>query len=123
MVSKFVDHLPIHRLLQMFSRQKVVIDAATVCGWLRSVRKLIELLYDALRQEVFNTHSLAIDETPFKVLDKNKKGTTHQGYYWGYYNTLSKPVIFNYQQGRNGEYPKEMLHGYKGHIHVDGYSA
>ena len=84
MVSKFVDHLPIHRLLQMFLRQKVVIDAATVCGWLKSVRKLIELLYDALRQEVFNTHSLGIDETPLKVLDKNKKGTTHQGYYWVY---------------------------------------
>lgn len=81
MVSKFVDHLPIHRLLQMFLRQKVVIDAATVCGWLKAVGTLIELLYDALRQEVLNTHSLGIDETPLKVIDKNKKGTTHQGYY------------------------------------------
>ena len=123
MVSKFVDHLPIHRLLQMFLRQKVVIDAATVCGWLKGVGRLIELLYDALRQEVFNTHSLGIDETPLKVLDKNKKGTTHQGYYWVYYNTLSKLVMFNYQQGRDGGCPKEMLQGYKGHIHVDGYSA
>jgi len=43
MVSKFVDHLPIHRLLQMFLRQKVVIDAATVCGWLKSVRKLTHI--------------------------------------------------------------------------------
>ena len=82
MVSKFVDHLPIHRLLQIFQRQKVVIDATTVCGWLKAVGTLIELLYDALRQEVLNTHSLGIDETPLKVLDKNKKGTTHQGYYW-----------------------------------------
>ena len=40
MVSKFVDHLPIHRLLQMFLRQKVVIDAATVCGWLKAVGTL-----------------------------------------------------------------------------------
>lgn len=123
MVSKFVDHLPIHRLLQMFLRQKVVIDAATVCGWLKAVGTLIELLYDALRQEVLNTHSLGIDETPLKVLDKNKKGTTHQGYYWVYYNTLNNLVMFNYQPGRDGGCPKDMLQGYKGHIHVDGYSA
>ena len=123
MVSKFVDHSPIHRLLQMFLRQKVVIDATTVCGWLKAVGKLIELLYDALRQEVLNTHSLGIDETPLKVLDRSKKGTTHQGYYWVYYNTLNNLVLFNYQPGRDGACPKEMLHGYKGHIHVDGYSA
>ena len=123
MVSKFVDHLPIHRLLQMFLRQKVIIDATTVCGWLKAVGTLIELLYDALRQEVLNTHSLGIDETPLKVLDKNKKGTTHQGYYWVYYNTLNNLVLFNYQPGRDGGCPKDMLHGYKGHIHVDGYSA
>jgi len=122
-VSKFVDHLPIHRLLQMFLRQKVIIDAATVCGWLKAVGRLIEQLYDALQQEVLNTHSLGIDETPLKVLDKNKKGTTHQGYYWVYYNTLSRLVMFKYQPGRDGACPKEMLEGYKGHIHVDGYSA
>jgi transposase len=123
MVSKFIDHLPIHRLLQMFLRQKVIIDAATVCGWLKAVGTLIELLYDALRQEVLNTHSLGIDETPLKVLDKNKKGTTHQGYYWVYYNILNNLVLFNYQPGRDGGYPKEMLHDYKGHIHVDGYGG
>ena len=123
MASKFVDHLPIHRLLQMFLRQKVVIDAATVCGWLKAVGTLIELLYDALRQEVLNTHSLGIDETPLKVIDKDKKGTTHQGYYWVYYNTLNSLVLFNYQPGRDGGCPKEMLDGYKGHIHVDGYGS
>jgi len=123
MVSKFIDHLPIHRLLQIFLRQKVVIDATTVCGWLKAVGTLIELLYDALRQEVFNTRSLGVDETPLKVLDRSKKGTTHQGYYWVYYNTLNNLVMFNYQPGRNGGYPKDMLNGYKGHIHVDGYSG
>ena len=123
LVTKFVDYLPIHRLLQMFLRQKVVIDAATVCGWLKALGNLIELLYNALSQEVLNTHSLGIDETPLKVLDKNEKGTTHQGYYWVYYNTLNNLVLFNYQPGRDGACPKEMLHGYKGHIHVDGYGG
>jgi len=79
--------------------------------------------YDAHYKEVFNTHSLGIDETPLPVIDRGKKGSTHKGYYWVYYNTLNKLVIFKYEPGRDGQCPKEMLHGYKGHIHVDGYSA
>lgn len=123
MVSKFMDHLPIYRLLQIFLRQKVLIDATTVSGWMRALRPLIALLYDALRKEVLNTHSLGIDETPLKVIDRDKKGTTHQGYFWVYYNTLNKLVMFKYEPGRDGGCPKEILHGYKGHILVDGYSA
>ncbi len=123
MVSKFVDHLPIHRILQIFLRQKVIVDASTVCGWFKQLGYLIEPLYQAHRREVLNTVSLGIDETPLKVIDKSKKGTTHQGYYWVYYNTSSKLVMFNYQPGRDGQCPKDMLGDYKGHIHVDGYSA
>jgi len=79
--------------------------------------------YDAHHKEVFNTHSLGIDETPLPVIDRVKKGSTHKGYYWIYYNTLNKLVIYKYEPGRDGQCPKEILHGYKGHIHVDGYSA
>jgi transposase len=123
MVSKFIDHLPIHRILQIFLRQKVIVDASTVCGWLKQLGYLIEPLYQAHPREVLNTVSLGIDETPLKVIDKSKKGTTHQGYYWVYYNTSNKLVMFNYQPGRDGQCPKDMLANYKGHIHVDGYSA
>lgn len=123
LVSKFMDHMPIHRILQIFLRQKVILKAATVSGWLRALGRLIELLYNAHQKEVLNTHSLGIDETPVKVLDRDKKGTTHKGYYWVYFNTLNKLVIFKYEPGRDGQCPKDMLRGYKGHIHVDGYSA
>jgi transposase len=85
------------------------VDASTVCGWLKQLGNLIEPLYQAHRREVLNTVSLGIDETPLKVIDKSKKGTTHQGYYWVYYNTSNKLVMFNYQPGRDGQCPKDML--------------
>ena len=123
MGSKFVDHLPIHRILEMFKRLKVIIDSSTVCGWLKQLEPIISTLYEAHKKEVLQTHSLSIDETPLKVQDDSKKNTTHQGYYWVYYNTLSKLVLFNYQKGRDGQCPKDMLCDYKGYIHVDGYGA
>ena len=75
MGSKFVDHLPIHRILEMFKRRKVIIDSSTVCGWLKQLEPIISTLYEAHKKEVLQTHSLSIDETPLKVLDKSKKNT------------------------------------------------
>jgi len=33
---------------------------------------------------------LQADETPIKVVDKDKKGGTHIGYYWVYKTALTK---------------------------------
>lgn len=121
--SKFVDHLPIYRILQMFKRLNVTLDDSTVSGWIKAAANLIIPLYEAHLKEVLAAQSLGVDETPLKVIDKSKKGTTHQGYYWVYYNTSNKLVLFDYQKGRDGQSPKKMLSNYQGYLQVDGYTA
>lgn len=32
-------------------------------------------------------------------------------------------VLYEYQAGRKGEYPKEFLEGFSGYLHCDGYSG
>jgi transposase len=123
MVSKYVDHLPVYRQLQMFSRQKVKLEDSTISNWLRQGCTLLQPLYDAHEQQVLSTKYLGADETPIKVLDKTKKGTTHQGYYWVYYNIPKRQVLFKYQTGRAAEWPKETLANYKGYLQTDGYAA
>ena len=123
MASKYVDHLPIYRLLQMFTRQKIVIEDNTVSNWFRQGCNLLQPLYEAHERQVLETQYLSVDETPLKVLDKTKKGTTHQGYFWVYYNTQNKQVLFKYHTGRAAEWPKETLANYKGYLQTDGYAA
>ena len=123
MVSKYIDHLPIYRQLQMFTRQKITIEDNTVNNWFKQGCNLIEPLYDALEKQVLSTKYLSVDETPIKVLDKTKKGTTHQGYYWIYYNTQTRQVLFKYQTGRAAEWPRETLKNYQGYLQTDGYAA
>ena len=123
MVSKYIDHLPIYRQMQMFSRQKIILEDNTVNNWFKQGCNLIEPLYQAHERQVLRTNYLSVDETPIKVLDKTKKGTTHQGYFWIYYNTGSRQVLFKYQTGRAAEWPKETLANYKGYLQTDGYSA
>jgi len=55
---------------------------------------------------------LQADETTTKVLDTNKKGKTHLGYYWTYHAPLSKLVAFDYQKGRG-----------KDALQTDGYAV
>ena len=121
MVSKYIDHLPIYRQLQMFTRQKIIIEDNTVNNWFKQGCNLIEPLFEAHERQVLSTKYLGVDETPIKVLDKTKKGTTHQGYYWVYYNTHSRQVLFKYQTGRAAEWPKETLKNYQGYLQIDGW--
>jgi transposase len=123
MVSKYIDHLPIYRQLQMFSRQKITIEDNTVNNWFKQGCNLIEPLFEAHQRQVLTTKYLSVDETPIKVLDKTKKGTTHQGYYWVYYNTHNRQVLFKYQTGRAAEWPKETLKHYQGYLQIDGYAG
>jgi transposase len=73
MASKYVDHTPIYRKLQMFSRQKITLEDNTVNNWFKNGCNLIVPLFEAHERQVLQTHYLAVDETPLKVLDKTKK--------------------------------------------------
>lgn len=123
MVNKYVDHLPLHRSLQIFKRSQVTIPSNTVSNWLTGGINLIEPLYKAQERLVLQTKYLAVDETPIKVLDKTKKGKTHQGYFWVYYDTKNRMALFRYHPGREGKWPKETLKNYTGYLQTDGYGG
>jgi len=122
-IDKYVDHLPLHRQMQRFERSSVKLPYSTLTDWVSSTCKLIEPLYEALKKEVLKSAYLHVDETPIKVLDKDKKGQTHRGYYWVYQNSIDKTVFFDYQQGRGREGPLMLLEGFQGYLQTDGYSA
>lgn len=122
-IDKYVDHLPLHRQQQRFSREKINIPYSTLTDWVSNTCKLITPLYDALVKEVLSSDYLHADETPIKVLDRDKKGQSHRGYYWVYHNSLKDLVLFDYQPGRGREGPSDMLKNFKGHLQTDGYAA
>jgi transposase len=122
-IDKYVDHLPLHRQMQRFERNSVKLPYSTLTDWVSSTCKLITPLYEALKKEVLQSGYLHVDETPIKVLDKDKKGQTHRGYYWVYQNSINKIVLFDYQEGRGREGPLNMLDGFQGYLQSDGYNA
>jgi hypothetical protein len=122
-IDKYVDHLPLYRQEQRFSRVGITLAPSTLCNWKSSVCNLITPLYDALVKEVLQTSYLHVDETPIKVLDQDKTGTTHRGYFWVYHNSHQKIVLFDYRKGRDGAGPSEILKNFTGHLQADGYQV
>jgi len=123
MVSKFVDHLPYYRQIQIFKRQGLTLSDSTINGWFNATAKLLEPLYDTLEKQILQSDYLQADESPIGVQDSHKKGTLHSGYQWVYRSPIQRLVMFKYHTGRGQEAPKEVLNEFFGVLQTDGYQA
>lgn len=123
MVDKYCDHLPLYRQRQRFIRQGVTIAASTIDSAVSRVQDSLLALYEAHKKIVLSSSYLQADETTIRVQDEQKKGTTHRGYYWTYYDSTSKLVLFDYRKGRGREGPADVLKDFKGYLQVDGYGV
>lgn len=124
LVSKYVDHLPLYRQIQMFKRDfGWQASQSTFCDWVSACCTLLEPLYNTLKQKIISSDYIQADESPIKVLDKDKPRSTHQGYQWVYHSPLHNLVLFNYRKGRGQAGPNEMLEKYQGYLQCDGYKV
>jgi len=123
LVDKYMDHLPLHRQLQRFARVGLVIAQSTINGWVKNTLLLFIALYELHKQQILNSGYLNVDETGIRVLDDDKKGKSHKGFYWVYHSLELKASLFDYQPGRGREGPDNILEKYQGFLQTDGYST
>lgn len=123
LVDKYMDHLPLYRQRQRFLREGIPIAPTTLEGWTKAALEKLEPLYEHLVEDTKVKGYLQADESPIKVLDNDKKGSTHQGYYWVYHNPIDKTVLFDYQPSRGAKGPQKVLSGFKGYLQTDGYGV
>jgi len=124
LICKFIDHLPLYRLLQIFKRQELDISKSTIGGWVSKTSELLRPLYDTFKEKFLeNADYIQADESPIKVQDKAKKKATHQGYMWVYRNPEEKLILFDYHKGRGRNVPEEFLKDFTGTLQSDGYAV
>lgn len=122
-IDKYIDHLPLYRQMQRFERNGLKLPYSTLTEWVSATCGLIEPLFESLKKEVLKSNYLHVDETPIKVMDKDKQGQTHRGWFWVYQNSIDKIVFFDYQPSRGREGPMEILQNFRGYLQTDGYGA
>ncbi len=123
LVSKFIDHLPLYRQIQIMKRQNITLASSTVSGWVANASKLLVPLYDALKKQVLQGSYIQVDESPIQVLTKDKPGSSHKGWMWVYHSPPNGLLFFDYQKGRDKAGVGKMLENFSGTLQTDGYAA
>ena len=124
-VSKYVDHCPLHRQELIYARMGVAIPRSTQAGWIGRIDVLVEPLVQHLARSVVSAGALQADETTVPVLAPGT-GRTTTGYLWAYRTLPSdtvQAVFYDFAMGRSHEHPDRVLKGFAGTLQVDGYDG
>jgi len=123
LTDKYMDHLPLYRQKQRFARENIPIASSTIEGWVKQGLERLEPLYQQLRFDIKAKGYLQVDETSIKVLESDKKGACHLGWYWVYHSPLDGLVLMDYQPTRGSVATRGMLANFSGYLQSDGYAV
>jgi transposase len=129
LISKYGDHLPLYRQVQIFARHGVTLDRSTLCDWVGRACWWLTPLYERILNAVLASPRVFADDTTLPVLDPGR-GKTKTGRLWCYavdnrpWRGPGHPAAaYVYSEDRKGEHPATHLKGYRGLLQVDGYAG
>jgi transposase len=123
-VSKYVDHLPLYRLEQMFKRYQIHIGRSTMVGWIAQLCVYLEAVYREMKlQLIEQSFLIQADETTLKVQNDMVKKKCDLGYMWPFIGD-GKLAVFEFRDSRSREGPTDFLSGFSDrHLMSDGYAG
>jgi transposase len=120
-VSKYVDHLPLHRLEGIFARDGIDLARSTLCGWVADVATALTPIGDQLRREITAATYLQTDDTSVTVLDE--RGGSFKGRLWTYLDPLGRQVVFDATATHERDGPARFLAEFRGALQADAYAG
>ena len=120
-VSKYGDHLPLHRQQQIYQRQGVELSRQTMCDWMRQSADLVSLLYELMKPRVLESKAVQTDDTPVPVPDPALPRTRT-----GRISTCvgNHPyTVYDYTPDHSREGPDAFLREFHGFLQADAYSG
>ncbi len=128
-VSKYIDHLPLYRIEQIFRRSDITLARTTMCDWLVETGLAIQPLVDRIRHRLFQNGLLHSDDTPVDLQDyKSGKPKGRQMLEARLWVASSSPrdgpwTVYDFTLGRGGKWPRRFFTDYSGAIVCDAYSG
>ena len=125
--AKYLNAVPLSRLGEDFARIDMNISRQTLANWMISISdRYLEYIYRRMHEEMLKSKLIHCDETPFKLVVP-EKGPNSKAYMWVYHTMEvygSHPIfIYDYQDGRSSDMPRNFLKDYRGVLVTDGYQV
>lgn len=123
LVSKFQDHLPLHRQEQMLRRIGIDIPRSTLCLWVIRSAELLKPMINIMHRHIIQHDVAYSDETTVQVLKDPNKGAASKKYMWVFAGGPPDKFSFyyHYHHSRAHDVAMNFFEGYKGYIHCDGF--
>jgi transposase len=123
LVSKYVDHLPLYRLQQMFVRYNIHINRSSMANWIAELCNPLEAICRAMKETLLSSFLIQADETTLKVLDDTVKDKCILGYLWPYVGD-GKLAVFEFRDSRSHDGPTDFLSMFTDrYLLSDGYAG
>jgi transposase len=120
LVSKYADHLPLHRQQKIFRRLGLHLPRSTLCGFVQGsvalLARVVEAMWDDARK---NARWISIDATGVLVLAKEQCRRNH---FWVAVAERDH-VLFRHTKTHDGLVPAGLLEGYRGYVLADASSV
>jgi transposase len=118
-VSKFCDHLPLHRQEAILARHGWAVRRSTLCDHLQKCGLLLTPLFNLMHRRLLQSFAIHADDTPLVLLRPRRTA-----FAWVYLGDVDHPyTLFDLTPGRSQSFPQAFLAGYRGFIHADAYDG
>lgn len=122
-VSKYLDHIPLHRQERQFERQGFTLDRSTTCDWMAACAELLRPLYDVMVTTALQSQWLHTDDTPVK-LQSPAPGGLSTARLWVYLGDRDHPYnVFDFTRNRQRDGPQQFLADFHGYLHADAFGG
>ena len=122
-VSKYEDHLPLHRQVTRYARQGIELAKSTLGDQVEHCAKLLEPVYERLAHCVRRAYVVQTDSSGLNVLDRDHPDGIKKGTMWCYVGDR-REVVFDYQPtGKGEDGPWRFLKGHRGVSVRSGHGA
>ena len=128
--GKYTNALPLERQAKTYKMNGINLATNTMANWvIRSTDMYLSLIYDRIHELIYDSKVIHADETPVKVMriDNAKIKNGKKTYMWVYRNRSLKGthpiVLYDWQDSRRSDHPREFLKTFSGTVVTDGYQV
>jgi transposase len=124
LVSKYHDHLPLHRLEGILERHGVPLSRSTLCDWMAGCAAALAPLYLLMCDRVKQSRVIHTDDTPVTTLDPDQPAGRKTGRVWVYLGDATHPyTVFDTTPNRSRDGPVSFLQGFTGYLQADAFGG
>ena len=118
-VKRWQDHLPAHRLQDIYRREGIELNRSTLCTWHMELAELAHPLVEAMHADALEQPYVCTDATG--VLVQAPERCRH-GHFWVLV-APPKHVLYLFSEAHNGVAVDRLLPGYRGTVVADAHSV